>query len=77
MVSKKGTRKLVYNGKVFFWFVRRNQLGALKIHILSDDKEIHLEYPTFDTEVSTTPKDIRKFLEDYFKSDGDSFCQNI
>lgn len=70
LVSKKGTRKIEYNGNDFYWFVRRNQFGALKIHILSGDKKIRLEYPPIDTEVSTTPKDIRRFLDDYFKSNG-------
>lgn len=55
MVSKKGTRKLTYEGKDFFWFVRRNQLGYIKIHILSDDKKIRLEYDPIDSEVIIEP----------------------
>lgn len=66
MVSKKGKRKIEYEGKSFYWFVRTNDMGILKIHILSDDKKINLEYPMFDSEVPVTPSYIKKLLDDYF-----------
>jgi hypothetical protein len=68
MVSEKGTRKLEYKENVFYWFVRRDQLGFFKIHILSEDKKIHLDYLPIDTEAIITPKDVRILLEDYFAS---------
>lgn len=66
MVSKKRTRRLEYKGNIFYWFVRRNQLGVLRIHILSADKKIHLEYPLIDSECIVTPKDVREHLEKYY-----------
>lgn len=68
MVSKKRTQQFVYNGNTFYWFVRRNQLGFIKIHILSEDKKIHLEYDPIDSEEIIEPHDIRIFLDDYFGS---------
>ena len=62
MVSGKGKRRLEYNGAIFYWFVRKNNLGIPRIHILSEDKKIHLEYPLFDTEVPVTGKEIEKLL---------------
>lgn len=66
MVSKKGKRKIEYDGKTFYWFVRANDTGILKIHILSEDKKNNLEYPLFDSEVPVTPSYIRYLLEGYF-----------
>lgn len=68
MVSKKGKRKMVYNGSVFYWFVRKNQFGISKIHILSEDKKINLEYHLFDTENAATKKEVERLLESYFNS---------
>jgi hypothetical protein len=66
MVSKKGTRKFVYNGKVFYWFVKRNQLDYIKIYILSDDKKIRLECDPIDSEAIIEPNDIRILLDNFF-----------
>lgn len=62
MVSKKGTRKIEYNGEIFYWFVRKNNKGIPRIHILSENKRINLEYPLFDTEVPVTTRDIYAYL---------------
>lgn len=66
MVSSKGKRKIIYQEKLFFWFVRANQEGIFKIHILSEDKQMNLEYPLFDSEVPVTPAYIRRLLEKYY-----------
>ncbi len=66
MVSKKGKRKIVYEEKIFYWFVRTNEEGKIKIHILSEDKKINLERPPFDSEVPVTPSYIRRLLDEYF-----------
>ena len=66
MVSKKGKRKIEYEGKIFYWFVRVGDRGNLKIHILSEDKKINLEYPPLDSEVPVTPSYIRQLLAAYF-----------
>ena len=63
MVSKKGKRKLEYNGTVFYWFVRKNAAGIPRIHILSEDKKINREYPCFDSEEPVVPSYIRQLLE--------------
>lgn len=68
MVSKKGKRRMEYNGIIFYWFIKKNLSGIPKIHILSEDKKINLEYSLFDTEVSTTKKEIEKLLKIYFQS---------
>lgn len=66
MVAKKGKRKIEYEGNVFYWFVRADDNGNIRIHILSEDKKINLEYPPFDSEVSVTPAYIRMLLDNYF-----------
>ena len=66
MVSKKGKRKMDYEGKVFYWFIRKNSEGIPRIHILSEDKKLHLEYPLFDREVPVVSSYIRKLLKDYY-----------
>ncbi len=44
MVSQKGKRLLEYDMKKYYWLVRPGRTGAMKIHILSEDKQIHLQY---------------------------------
>lgn len=68
MVSKKGTRKLVFEGNIFYWFVRRNAEGYKRIHILSEDKKVHLEFPPIDSEAIIEPAFIRERLKKYFAS---------
>ena len=66
MISSRGKRKIIYNGNVFFWFVRKNAEGMIRIHILSEDKKINIESPPFDTEIPVTPKEIKHILANYF-----------
>ena len=63
MVLKKGKRKIQYNGQSFFWFVRADKTNTQRIHILSEDKKVNLEYPLLDSEVPVTPSYIRHLLE--------------
>lgn len=67
MISGKGKRLLEYNMEKYYWFVRSDRTGTMKIHILSEDKRIILEYPVFDKEVPVTPAYIRKLLEDHLQ----------
>ena len=66
MISQKGKRKLIYEGEIFCWFVQVNSTGSHRIHIMSEDKKVHLKRPFLDTEVPVTPAYIRKLLEEYF-----------
>lgn len=68
MVAKKGKRKIEYDGRIFYWFVRTDDEGGLRIHILSEDKKTNLEYPPFDSEVPVTPSYIRQILDEYFQN---------
>ena len=67
MVSKERKRKIVYNDKIFYWFVRVDDNGNMRIHILSEDKKINLEYPPFDSELPVTPSYIRRLLDNFLK----------
>lgn len=78
MVSGKNKRRIEYKGTNYYWYVRISDYGHSKhnlphhshrIHIMSDDKKVHLEYPFLDTEVPVTPRDIRKHLKEYHNSD--------
>ena len=65
MVSKKNKRKIVYEGTNYYWYVRVDELSH-RVHIISDDKKVHLEYPFFDTELPVTPRNIRNHLKEYY-----------
>lgn len=67
MVSKKGKRRIEYNGAVHYWYIRIGDNGH-RVHILSSDKKVYLEYPFFDTELSITPQIIRTYLKNYYDS---------
>lgn len=67
MVSKKNKRKIEYEGNCYYWYVRINERGH-RVHIVSENKKVHLEYPFLDTEVPVTPWDVRKFLERFYEN---------
>lgn len=66
MVSKRGKREIEYIGKIFYWYVKVNEKSNLRIHIISEDKQINLEYPPFDSELPVTPSYIKEILDNYF-----------
>lgn len=72
MISKKGKRRFQYGGQSFFWFVRADNTNTRRIHILSEDKKVNLEYPLFDSEVPVTPSYIRYLLEEYWSKQDNS-----
>lgn len=61
MVSKKNKRKIEHEGTTYYWYVRIHDRGH-RVHIISDDKKVHLEYPFLDTEIPVTPQEIREHL---------------
>lgn len=67
MVSGKKKRKIEYKGTIYYWYVRIKS-HTHRIHIISGDKRVLLEYPFPDTEVPVTPRDIRKHLKEYHNS---------
>lgn len=67
MVHSKNKRKFEYDGNTYYWYVRRTNRGH-RVHILSNDKKVHLEYPFLDTDVPVTPQDIRNHLRDYLNT---------
>lgn len=67
MISRRGKRKLTYEGENFCWFVRVDSTGAHRIHIMSEDKKVNLQRPFLDTEEPVTPAYVRKLLEEYFR----------
>ncbi len=67
MISQKGKRKLIYEGENFCWFVRVSFQKGHRIHIVSEDKKLHLEYPFLDTETPVTSAYVRKLLREYFR----------
>ena len=64
MVSKKNMRKIEYEGTCYYWYVRVKD-HSHRVHIISEDKKVHLEFPFLDTEIPVTPEDIRKHLKEY------------
>lgn len=72
MVSKKGKRRIEHKGNLYYWFVRPNETGILRIHILSEDKKVNREFPPFDSEVPVTPSYIRHLLDIYVEPGGET-----
>lgn len=68
MVSKKKKRRIVHEGITYYWYVRVLE-HCHRVHIVSEDKKVHLEYPFFDTEVPVTPLEVRKHLKEYTSSE--------
>ena len=65
---KKGMRKIIINDRLFFWYVRKNQEGIPRLHIISEDKKIIIDKPLFDTEISVTRDYVIKLICEYFNN---------
>ncbi len=61
-INTKGKCKIVIDGEVYYWFVRIENDGSHRIHIMTEDKKFNKAYPMPDTEVSVTPEYICKIL---------------
>ena len=46
------------------WYVKKNEDGNPRLHIVSDDKKIYLEKSLFDSEVSVGPDYVVKQLDE-------------
>lgn len=69
MVSKKGKRKIVYDDRVYYWYVRVTG-ESHRINIISEDKKIRRCVPFRDTEESVTPGTVRELIEKHFADRG-------
>ena len=49
--------------------MRKNREGVPRIHILSEDKKVNLEFPLFDSEVCTTRQEIERLLKRHIYPD--------
>lgn len=67
-VSPKRKRKLLIDDTLFYYFIRKNNDGIPRLHIISDDKKINLERPLFDTEVPVLKSYIYKIIKEYITS---------
>ena len=65
-VNAKNKRKLIYNGQLFYWYVRKKQDGIPRLHIISDNKKVNLDRPLFDAEVTVVREYVVKQLDDYY-----------
>ncbi len=66
-VSPRGKRKIIVRDRLFFWFVRKNNDGIPRLHIISDDKKLRTERALFDTEIPVTPEEVRKVIEEWIE----------
>lgn len=60
MILRKGKRKIVYNGMIYYWYVKNPC-----IYIISEDKKLHLKYG-FDKEICIGPQYIEHLLYGYY-----------
>ncbi len=66
-VNARYKRKLIYKEQLFYWYVRKNNAGIPRLHIISDDKKVNLDLPLFDTEVSVAGEYVVRKLNEYYK----------
>jgi len=68
MINKKGKRKLEFQGKSYYWHIKRDINGFPQIYIMSADKKLQLK-DCFDKEIPIGPIYIKKILQRHFDSD--------
>lgn len=62
-INTKGKRKVSFNAREYYWFVRIEKDSSHIIHIMTEDKKVNRFFPVMDTEVPVTPADICKIIE--------------
>jgi len=65
MISKKGKRKLEYDGEMYYWYIKKSNAGYPKIHISSEDKNLQLVCG-FDKELPIGSPYIKEILQKHF-----------
>lgn len=66
MISSKRKRKLIFQEENYYWYIRKNEEDVPVIHIVSEDKTLHLEYG-FDRERGIGGHYIEELLSNYFE----------
>lgn len=61
MISRKGKRKLIYQGVTYYWYIAKDDGEHPVIHISSEDKKAHLTVP-FDKELPIGTRCIEDIL---------------
>lgn len=66
MILSKRKRKLNFRGKNYYWYIKENNDDILRIHIISEDKLLRLEYG-FDKEIGIGTHYIINLLSTYLE----------
>lgn len=62
MISSKGKRKVIFNGIPYYWYIKYPL-----IYIISEDKELHLQYG-FDKDIPIDTQYIKNLLLHYYET---------
>jgi len=65
LLSEKGKRKLEYQGRIYYWYIKKDADDVPKICIISDDKKLQLKHG-FDREMIIGPAYIKGLLQRHF-----------
>ena len=68
MISEKGKRKLEYQGKMYYWYIKKDTNGFPKIRIISDDKKLQLTHG-FDREMMISSAYIKETLRKHLSEE--------
>ena len=66
MISKKGKRKLEFQGNTYYWHIKEDRDKNLRIHISSEDKSFYLTCG-FDREIGVGTRHIKAFYPDFLQ----------
>lgn len=69
MISTKGKRKVVFDGKIYYWHIKKDKNDIPWIHIVSEDKSLYLKRG-YDREISIGSYYIKKLLSNNLKTKG-------
>ncbi len=62
MISRKGKRKVIFNGIKYYWYIKYPL-----IYIISEDKKLHLQYG-FDKDIPIDTQYIKSLLLRYYET---------
>lgn len=68
MIDARGKRKLVFRGRVFYWYIKKDETGYPYIFVFSEDKRLRITEPLIDSEDICGPRAAIVLLQAHFKT---------
>lgn len=68
MICSKGKRRLLFRGRVFYWYIKKDEMDYPYVTVFSEDKRLRLKGRLIDSEAIGGPRDAVNLLDAHFET---------